>query len=87
MAATTSLKRSLTGVVISDKANKTIVVEVKRRIKHALLGKYITASTKLHAHDEQNECTMGDTVLIQEGIPKSKKKAWYLSEIITKATK
>jgi|TARA_B110000459_G_C16624315_1_gene504046 small subunit ribosomal protein S17 len=87
MTETTSLKRSLSGVVISDKANKTIVVEVKRRLKHALLGKYITASTKLHAHDEKNECEIGDSVLIQEGIPKSKKKSWYLAEIVRKATK
>lgn len=87
MTATTPLKRSATGVVISDKANKTIVVEVKRRLKHALLGKYITASTKLHAHDEKNECAIGDTVVIQEGIPKSKKKSWYLFQIVTKATK
>ena len=82
-----NLTRTLTGKVIRASSDKTIVIEVKRRVKHALLGKYITKTSKIHAHDEKNQCTDGDSVLIQEGRPISKMKSWYLSKVIEKAKK
>lgn len=77
--------RKITGRVVSDKMDKTITVLVERRVKHALYGKYITRSTKLHAHDEKNECNEGDTVAISESRPLSKTKTWMLQEILEKA--
>ena len=68
--------RTITGKVVSDKMDKTITVLVERRVKHELYGKYITRSTKLHAHDENNDCNEGDTVSIVESRPMSKKKTW-----------
>ena len=76
-----STARSLTGRVISDKMDKTITVLIERRVKHPIYGKYITRSTKLHAHDEQNECKAGDTVTICETRPYSKTKTWKLERI------
>ena len=70
--------RKITGRVVSDKMDKTITVMVERRVKHALYGKYITRSTKLHAHDEKNECNEGDLVAISESRPLSKTKTWML---------
>jgi small subunit ribosomal protein S17 len=77
--------RTITGKVVSDKMDKTITVLVERRVKHALYGKYITRSTKLHAHDESNQCNVGDVVAISESRPLSKTKTWMLQEIIEKA--
>jgi small subunit ribosomal protein S17 len=77
--------RKITGRVVSDKMDKTITVMVERRVKHALYGKYITRSTKLHAHDEKNECNEGDLVAISESRPLSKTKTWMLQEIVEKA--
>jgi len=77
--------RVLTGKVVSDKMDKTITVMVERRVKHPLYGKYITRSTKLHAHDEKNECAMGDVVSIRESKPLSKTKTWMLQEVVEKA--
>jgi small subunit ribosomal protein S17 len=77
--------RKITGKVISDKMDKTITVLVERRVKHALYGKYITRSTKLHAHDEKNECKEGDVVAISESRPLSKTKTWMLQEIVERA--
>ncbi|MEZ7985034.1 MAG: 30S ribosomal protein S17 [Pseudomonadales bacterium] len=77
--------RKITGRVVSDKMDKTITVMVERRVKHALYGKYITRSTKLHAHDEKNECNEGDLVAISESRPLSKTKTWMLQEILEKA--
>lgn len=74
--------RKITGRVVSDKMDKTITVMVERRVKHALYGKYITRSTKLHAHDEKNECNEGDLVAISESRPLSKTKTWMLQEIV-----
>ena len=65
--------------------DKTITVLVERRVKHELYGKYITRSTKLHAHDENNDCNEGDTVSIVESRPMSKKKTWKLQAIVEKA--
>ncbi|MGB5325180.1 MAG: 30S ribosomal protein S17 [Pseudomonadales bacterium] len=85
MAEQQKLVRRITGKVVSDKMDKTITVLVERRVKHALYGKYMTRSTKLHAHDEKNECKMGDIVAISESRPLSKTKTWILQEIVEKA--
>ena len=69
-------KRVLSGTVVSDKADKTVVVRVERRVKHPLYGKIIKRSKKYHAHDEGNEFKPGDTVRIEETRPISKTKAW-----------
>ena len=71
-------KRILQGVVVSDKGDKTIVVKVERRFKHPLYGKYIRQSKKYHAHDEHNECKVGELVRIVECRPLSKTKKWEL---------
>lgn len=74
--------RTLTGRVISNKMNKTITVLVERRVKHPIYGKFITRSTKVHAHDEDNQCQIGDMVLVQQSRPLSKTKAWSLFKVI-----
>lgn len=73
--------RTATGKVVSNKMEKTITVLVERRVKHPVYGKFITRSTKLHAHDEANECNMGDVVTIKESRPLSKTKTWSLESI------
>lgn len=73
------------GVVVSTAADKTCVVKVEERKKHPLYGKMITSSKKFHAHDENNECGVGDTVSIMETRPLSKLKHWRLLEIVEKA--
>ena len=73
------------GVVVSTAGEKTCVVKVEERKKHAVYGKMITQSTKFHAHDENNDCGVGDTVNIMETRPLSKLKRWRLDEIIEKA--
>jgi small subunit ribosomal protein S17 len=78
-------QRSLQGSVLSAKANKSITVLIERQVKHPLYKKIIRRSTKLHAHDEQNECNEGDTVIIEECRPLSKTKSWRLVEIINRA--
>ena len=77
--------RTLVGQVISDKMNKTVTVLVERRVKHPLYKKYIRRSTKLHAHDESNECRTGDIVSIEQCRPLSKSKSWRLHQIIERA--
>ena len=77
--------RTLQGVVISNKMDKSIVVLIERRVKHPMYGKYMTRSTKLKAHDETNQCNEGDVVTIRECAPISKSKSWTLVDIITKA--
>ena len=77
--------RSLTGVVTSSKADKTITVRVDRRVKHPVYGKFIRRSTKLAAHDEGNDCHEGDTVTIVESRPISKTKSWRLAAIVERA--
>lgn len=81
MSTTESGARVATGKVVSDKMEKTITVLVERRVKHPIYGKYITRSSKLHAHDEDNECKMGDVVTISETRPYSKSKTWKLVKI------
>ncbi len=76
------VKRTLQGEVISNKMDKTIVVKVDRKVKHPLYGKYITRSTKVHAHDEDNVCQIGDTVIIAESRPISKTKSWRLAKVV-----
>ena len=78
--------RTLTGKVFSDKMDKTITVLVERRVKHPLYGKIVKRSTKLQAHDEANECRVGDTVAIGETRPLSKNKSFKLVSIIERAT-
>ena len=77
--------RSVSGRVVSDKMDKTVAVVVERRVKHPLYKKYISRSTKLLAHDENNECGEGDTVLIEECRPLSKSKSWRLVRVLEKA--
>jgi len=77
--------RTLQGVVVSNKMDKSIVVMIERRVKHPMYGKYITRSTKLKAHDEANVCNEGDVVTIREVAPISKSKNWTLVNVITKA--
>ena len=80
-------KRVLTGTIVSDKTDKTVVVKVERRVKHALYGKIIKRSKKYHAHDEGNEYKQGETVRIEETRPISKLKTWrVLDRVDTHAT-
>ncbi len=79
--------RTVTGKVVSDKMDKTITVLVERKVKHPLYGKFMKRSTKLHAHDEKNECQAGDLVTIAEGRPLSKTKTWSLVRIEERAAK
>lgn len=80
-----NLRKTRIGVVSSNKMDKTISVSVVRRVKHPIYGKFLKKTTKFHAHDEKNECTIGDRVLIMETRPLSKLKRWRLVEIIEKA--
>ncbi len=73
-------KRVLTGLVVSDKGDKTVVVNVERKVKHPLYGKIIRRSKKYHAHDESNEFKQGETVRIEEAAPISKLKTWKVIE-------
>ena len=77
--------RTLTGEVISDKMAKTITVLIERRVQHPLYKKYIRRSTKVHAHDENDECHIGDVVSIEQCRPVSKTKAWRLNKILERA--
>ena len=79
------VQRTLTGSVSSSAMDKTVTVMIERRIKHPVYGKYITRSTKLHVHDENNECDKGDVVVIEQCRPMSKTKSWSLVEIVEKA--
>jgi small subunit ribosomal protein S17 len=76
------LQRTIEGRVISDKMNKTIIVQVERKVKHPLYGKYVRRFSKMVAHDEDNNCRIGDLVLIQQSRPLSKTKRWKLVEIL-----
>lgn len=73
--------RTAQGRVVSNKMDKTITVLVERRVKHPLYGKFMTRSSKLHAHDEANECNIGDVVTVQESRPLSKSKTWTLASV------
>ncbi|NAW62816.1 30S ribosomal protein S17 [Vibrio sp. V31_P5A7T61] len=77
--------RTQQGRVISDKMDKSIVVAIERFVKHPIYGKFVRRTTKVHAHDENNECGAGDTVEIRECRPLSKTKSWTLVKIVEKA--
>jgi small subunit ribosomal protein S17 len=80
-----NLRKEKVGVVVSDKMDKSIVVAVKRKVKHPIYGKFINKTTKFHAHDESNTCNEGDKVRIMETRPLSRTKCWRLVEIIERA--
>lgn len=80
-----SQRRTRTGVVVSDKMDKSITVAVNRQIKHPIYGKFITKTTKYMAHDESNDANNGDTVLIMSTRPLSKRKSWRLVEVLERA--
>ena len=78
--------RTASGTVLSNKMDKSILVQVERQVKHPIYGKYIKRTNKIHAHDPENECQEGDLVTIEETKPISKMKAWKLSTVDRKAT-
>ena len=78
--------RIQTGSVISDKMDKSAVVLIERRVKHPIYGKFMKKSTKLHIHDENNECSIGDTVQISECRPISRTKSWKLVKVVEKSS-
>ena len=79
-----NLRKERIGLVVSNKMEKTIVVAVARKVKHPIYGKFVNKTKKYHAHDEKNECSIGDTVRLMETRPLSKTKRWRLVEIIEK---
>ena len=85
MSGSNSIERVLTGKVVSNSRDKTIAVLVERRVRHPIYKKYIKRSTKVHAHDEKNECGLGDVVRVSEAKPFSKTKNWALIEVIEKS--
>lgn len=87
MSEQTKAARTLTGQVVSTKMHKTIAVVIERRVEHPLYRKFVRKSTKLLAHDENNECNEGDTVAIEECRPLSKNKSWRLARVIERATR
>jgi small subunit ribosomal protein S17 len=80
-----NLRKTRIGVVKSNKMDKSITVSVERRVKHPIYGKFVKKTTSFHAHDEKNECTVGDVVKIMESRPLSKTKRWRLVEVVEKA--
>lgn len=84
-AATKQAGRTITGRVVSDKMNKTVTVLIERSVRHPMYGKYLVKSSKIKAHDENNECKVGDLVVIQETRPLSKTKSWKLVKIEARA--
>jgi small subunit ribosomal protein S17 len=86
MTQEAKVARTLTGKVVSDKMDKTITVLIERRVKHEVYGKYTTKSSKVHAHDEKNECKLGDIVTVAESRPLSKTKTWALVKIEERAS-
>ena len=86
MSAEKKRTRTLIGKVVSNRMDKSITVLVERRVKHPVYGKYMTKSSKVHAHDEKNECNIGDLVSLSESKPISKTKAWQLVSILENAS-
>jgi small subunit ribosomal protein S17 len=84
-AAPRTQRKTREGLVVSDKMDKTVIVEVEDRVKHALYGKVLRRTRKLQAHDEQNACGMGDRVTLMETRPLSRTKRWRVVEILEKA--
>ena len=85
MSETNVVERVLIGKVVSNSRNKTIAVLVERKVRHPIYKKYIKRSTKVHAHDEKNECSLGDVVRVSESKPFSKTKNWALVEVVEKS--
>jgi len=85
MSVERKTRKSRIGLVTSDKMDKTITVAVERKVKHPIYGKFLKKTTKFHAHDETNQCGIGDTVRIMETRPLSKTKRWRLVEVVEKA--
>ena len=85
MSEEQAINRALIGRVVSDKMDKTITVAVERRVKHPMYGKFIRRSTKLHAHDESNDCKLGDLVMVEQCRPLSKTKTWRLVKVLESA--
>ena len=85
MAIERNLRKTRVGVVVSDKMDKSIVIKVERKMKHPIYGKFLKRSTKFMAHDEKNDCHIGDRVRIMETRPLSKNKCWRLVEILERA--
>lgn len=84
MTTERKVRKTRTGVVSSNKMDKTITVSVERKVKHPIYGKFLKKTTKFMAHDEKNECSIGDTVKIMETRPLSKNKSWRMIEVIEK---
>ena len=80
-----NLRKTRIGLVTSNRMDKTITVAVERKVKHPIYGKFVKKTTKFHAHDDKNECTIGDMVRIMETRPMSKTKRWRLVEVVEKA--
>jgi len=80
-----NLRKERIGVVVSNKMDKTVVIAEKKKMKHPIYGKFVNKTTKFHAHDEKNDCNIGDLVRIMETRPLSKSKCWRLVEIIERA--
>ena len=85
MAEVRGIRKTRVGMVVSDKMDKTVVVEIRTRVRHPLYGKIMNQTSKLKAHDEKNECGVGDRVLVMETRPLSREKRWRVVEIIEKA--
>ncbi len=85
METTRKIRKERTGLVVSDKMDKSIVIIVERKVKHPMYGKFVKKTSKFIAHDEKNESSIGDTVRIMETRPLSKNKCWRLVEIIERA--
>ena len=82
-----SNRKELIGIVVSNSMDKTVVIKVERRFPHPVYKKYVTRSKKYYAHDENNKCESGDTILIQESKPLSRLKRWKVKEIVKKVIK
>ncbi len=85
MSGEAKAARTVTGRVVSNKMDKTVTVLVERLVQHPLYGKYIKRSTRLHAHDENNECNEGDLVMVEQCRPLSKTKSWRLVRVLERA--
>ena len=86
VANTVAVARSVTGTVVSNKMDKTITLRVERRVKHPVYGKFVRKSKKIHAHDADNVCSIGDIVTVEECRPISKTKSWMLKSVELKAS-
>ena len=86
LTKTVAVARSVTGTVVSNKMDKTITLRVERRVKHPVYGKFVRKSKKIHAHDAENVCSIGDVVTVEECRPLSKTKSWMLKSVEAKAS-